>query len=197
MRNYFTKNCSGGPQTKPFWDTIKPYFTDKGTHGSSIMLRENDEIITDDLSVARIFNDYFHRITLELGDGDDVNEMIIDEIRKKYRALPNMQTILRRSEHANAFHFAYVTVDQVDKMLRQLDIKKSTGYDGLPAKMIRMVSSAIAPEIARLINAMIDQCSFPDMMKCAEISPVFKKDDALSKTKYRPVSILTSISKIF
>ena len=28
--------------------------------------------------------------------------------------------------------------------------------------------------LSPLINAMIDQCSFPGMMKCAEISPVFK-----------------------
>jgi len=197
MQNYFKKSCGGGPQTKSFWDTIKPYFTDKGTHGSSIMLRESDEIITDDLSIARIFNDYFHKVTVELGNGDDVSGLSNDEIQQKYLNHPSVQTILRSSERGNAFHFSHVTVDHVAKLLGQLDVKKSTGYDGLPAKMIRVVSHAIAPEIARLVNAMIDQCAFPDIMKYAEISPVFKKDDALNKSKYRPVSILTSASKIF
>ena len=34
-------------------------------------------------------------------------------------------------------------------------------------------------------------------MKCAEISPLFKKDDNLSQDNYRPVNVLTVISKIF
>ncbi len=34
------------------------------------------------------------------------------------------------------------------------------------------------------------------VLKCAELSPVFKKDDILDKTKYRPLSILPCISKI-
>ena len=38
---------------------------------------------------------------------------------------------------------------------------------------------------------------FPDNLKLADISPVFKKIDPLNKENYRPVSVLTSISKIF
>ena len=34
-------------------------------------------------------------------------------------------------------------------------------------------------------------------MKKAEIVPIFKKNDNLSKTNYRPVSVLTTLSKIF
>ena len=34
-------------------------------------------------------------------------------------------------------------------------------------------------------------------MKCAEVSPIFKKNGKLNKKNYRPVSVLTSISKIF
>ena len=39
--------------------------------------------------------------------------------------------------------------------------------------------------------------SFPCTMKCAEISPLFKKDDNLSRDNYWPVNVLTVISKIF
>ena len=34
-------------------------------------------------------------------------------------------------------------------------------------------------------------------MKCAEISPVFKKDDNLMWDNYKPVSVLTGVSKIY
>ena len=48
-----------------------------------------------------------------------------------------------------------------------------------------------------LLNSSLSQNVFPDDLKCAEVSPIFKKNDKLSKLNFRPVSILPSISKIF
>ena len=39
--------------------------------------------------------------------------------------------------------------------------------------------------------------TFPDSLKLAEITPVFKKKDALDKTNYCPVSVLPIVSKLF
>ena len=38
---------------------------------------------------------------------------------------------------------------------------------------------------------------FPEVSKFAEVSPTFKKNDSLSKEKYRPVSILSHVSKAY
>ena len=38
---------------------------------------------------------------------------------------------------------------------------------------------------------------FPDKLKCADIMPVFKKDDPTKAKHYRPVSALPGVSKIF
>ena len=46
-------------------------------------------------------------------------------------------------------------------------------------------------------NVAIDTGLFPNNMKLAGVSPVFKKGDRLDKANYRPVSILSSLSKIF
>ena len=39
--------------------------------------------------------------------------------------------------------------------------------------------------------------TFPDSLKIADVTPVFKKKDPLNKTKYRPVSVLPIVSKLF
>ena len=44
---------------------------------------------------------------------------------------------------------------------------------------------------------MIDNGIFPDSLKAANITPVFKKDSRTEKTNYRPVSILPNLSKIY
>ena len=38
---------------------------------------------------------------------------------------------------------------------------------------------------------------FPDDLKLAEVSSIFKKNDDLDKENYRPVSVLLNVSKVF
>jgi hypothetical protein len=38
---------------------------------------------------------------------------------------------------------------------------------------------------------------FPDRLKCARIKPLHKNDDSCGVSNYRPVSLLTSFSKVF
>ena len=51
--------------------------------------------------------------------------------------------------------------------------------------------------LADCINMAFDSCQFPDPLKIANITPVFKKGDKTDKSNYRPVSILPLISKVF
>ena len=43
----------------------------------------------------------------------------------------------------------------------------------------------------------ISTASFPEILKSAEVKPVFKKESRIDKQNYIPVSILPVISKIF
>jgi hypothetical protein len=45
-----------------------------------------------------------------------------------------------------------------------------------------------------LINLSIDTGVFPDSLKKAQVTPLHKKNDPLSKTNYRPVSVLPVFS---
>ena len=51
--------------------------------------------------------------------------------------------------------------------------------------------------LAELFNKLIEERSFPDDMKNADVSSLFKKDDNMSKKNYRPISLLPTIAKIF
>ena len=81
--------------------------------------------------------------------------------------------------------------------MKQFNIKKATGYDNIPGKIIRLAHKELSVPFANLINISLSRNVFPDIMECAEVSPIFKKDDNLLKGNFRPVSILTSISKIY
>ena len=56
----------------------------------------------------------------------------------------------------------------------------------------------IAEQLTNLINSTLINCHlFPLRKKVATVTPVFKKDDKLSKKDYRSISVLNVFSKVF
>ena len=49
------------------------------------------------------------------------------------------------------------------------------------------------PFVTKIINVSFENGCFPDELKLAEVSPLFKKNNNLDKENYRPVSILSSV----
>ena len=51
--------------------------------------------------------------------------------------------------------------------------------------------------LSSFFNVMVECCEFPDKLKEGEITSLFKNQVAMIKKNYRPITILTSESKIF
>ena len=78
-----------------------------------------------------------------------------------------------------------------------LSSKKVTGKGNTPAKTLKDSLSVYTKELATIINKCLKDGLFPNELKLADVWTVFKKDDDLNKEKYRPVSILSHMSKVF
>jgi hypothetical protein len=55
----------------------------------------------------------------------------------------------------------------------------------------------LATPLTTLYNTCIDQGEWPEDWKKGEWGPAFKKDDKQIKTNYRPITILTTVNKVF
>ena len=71
------------------------------------------------------------------------------------------------------------------------------GYDGISTKILKLSCPFISSPINYICNKMLFWCVFHDRLKYAIIKPLHKYDDRCEVSKYRPVSLLTSFSKIF
>ena len=59
-----------------------------------------------------------------------------------------------------------------------------------------MANMAFKP-LTLIINQSLITGIFPEKLKLAKVIPLYKKDDKLITNNYRPISLLTSISKLF
>ena len=188
MKTYFLERCSGGTKSGDFWKTIKPFFSKKGSSGEqTIVLNEFDKIVNDQKEVANHFNNFFSTVAENIG-----KDTVYDPSDH-----PSLIEIKKQNDCTNKFVFEKVTTDKVEKIINNINIKKATGADGIPAKIIKCSKSIIAPQITSILNMSIDQSVFPDKLKKAQVTPLYKKNDPLLKTNYRPVSVLCIFSKIF
>ena len=97
---------------------------------------------------------------------------------------------------ANSFKLNPISEQFVNTELSRLNINKSTGYDEIPARFLKDASSEIKGIVTYLINLSIYKNEFPDELKYAKIRPLFKKNKKTEAENYRPVSVLSNISKI-
>ena len=80
---------------------------------------------------------------------------------------------------------------------RILKLSNSCGYDEVPSKLLKLCSYYISSSLNYIHNRTLFTGVFPDRLKYATIRPLFKKDSKDDINNYRPISILTSFSKIF
>ena len=98
----------------------------------------------------------------------------------------------------DAFEFKPTEQETVSKLIDKLNPpKKATGADKISVKLLKLTKNTIVEPITKLINHSIKTCTFPNGFKRAQVSHLFKKDDAMTKSNYRPVSLLPITSKIF
>ena len=81
--------------------------------------------------------------------------------------------------------------------IKGLSPNKATTHNNIPPKILRQSAEVTANTLQLLFNNTISNSEFPENLKLAGVTPVFKKKNPLDKTNYRPVSVLPPISKCF
>ena len=95
------------------------------------------------------------------------------------------------------FNFQLLKVSDVESKLKNIDVKKATGYDKDPGKLLSKAYRKLSVPMTNVLNTCISRSEFPAVLKCAELNPIYKKKDNLAEENYGPVSVLTALSKIY
>ena len=89
-----------------------------------------------------------------------------------------------------------VNDDFIYKELCKLNPSKSTGTDNIPARFVKDAASVFKKPIGHIINLSIETNVVPKDLKNAWVVPLFKNIKRSEVGNYRPVSVLSVVSKI-
>ncbi len=83
LKWYLDIRCSSDNYRKnpsQFWSTIEPLFNDNSKSNSYINLNERDAVITNNVTICNIFNDYYVNVTNDIGEDEcvDLNVTLCD-----------------------------------------------------------------------------------------------------------------------
>jgi len=203
IRHYFNERCGDGCDPKDFYKIVRPFYSNKGMKSSChIQLLENDEIISNPSSVANVMNKNFVAVADSIGRPVDRqllqldDECFVNTSVERHKDHPSINLIQNHPEHHCDFEFRQVSPMKVETILGKLNTKKATGYDKIPAKLVKTAAPVISAPLSGIINDSFKQSKFPSQAKVAEVGPIYKKDSELDKNNYRPVSVLTCLSKV-
>jgi hypothetical protein len=96
-----------------------------------------------------------------------------------------------------AYHMTPVTNKEIKDIVKSLKLKHLYGYDEIPQYILKISLPFILSPLTYMCNKSPSLGVFPTRLKYSQINPIFKKGDRTDAANYRPISLLTSFSKIF
>ena len=86
--------------------------------------------------------------------------------------------------------------DEFEEAFKPLKVYKVHGHDGLDVNIITSVYEFIKKPLLKIFNESINLGIFPENMKIAKVTPIFKSGKKGLLTNYRSISVLSCFSEI-
>lgn len=105
---------------------------------------------------------------------------------------------LERETFCNSeFQFSPVSPEELGIIIDDLDTSKAAGWDNIDVKTVKECKNELKSVLCKLINQSLLCGKFPNALKIARVSPMYKAGNKEDPNNYRPISVLPILSKLF
>ena len=172
--NLVSKLTSVDPSVSAWWKTCNQISGMKPSHSGIPPLLKNDNLIFDDLEKADELNNYFAMQTLL-----DESHAVLPDLNMPENQLCDIE----------------LNETDVEDVLSILNNNKASGPDLINPRLLKEASTELKYPLCRLFNFSLSIGVFPTEWKKANVTPVFKNNNPNDVKNYRPISLLSVISK--
>jgi hypothetical protein len=178
--------------SKKMWESLKLLgYNHKAKSKDQIVLNVGNKVCYDPVTIAEYVNDFFvnvaNNLVKNLPNYADMYSAFSSKCKDFYKKLGVTPGMFVLQEIDKTF---------VLKHLKDLKPNKSTGLDDVSPRFLKDGAEQLSEVVTFLINLSIKHKIVPECTKHAKVTPLYKKKSRLDVGNYRPVSVLTSISKI-
>ena len=166
------------------WQLAKTFMNWNTAAGSPTQLESEGRLVLKAAEIASIMNKFF-----------------IDKVSKIRDCIENVPTsfvkcyTMMRGKRCK-LSLQHVSIKSVYKILKGLKTSKSTSIDGLDNFSTSLSAEIICKPLHHIITLALMQQKFPTLWKNSKVIPLHKKSSKLDCKNYRPVSILSPLSKV-
>jgi hypothetical protein len=173
MKEYFSELVEAKENSKNIWKAINQ-LTNKNKE--STLIRD----ITPDA-----LNHHFTTIA----------DKVINSDKFKDNNLSRLQEFCKTKNVKSKLEIPYMTVNDVYQALLHMKQTNTRGIDGLDGKILKISAPYITDSLTYIYNLCIDKSYIPKIFKEAKVIPLHKSGDTSDPSNYRPISILSNLSK--
>ena len=112
--------------------------------------------------------------------------------------IPNTQLKkFRTTNMMKSFCYDPISPEEVLLQLQNLTNQKASGPENIPNKFYKLLAPIISPFLSEIFNGCYEKRYFPFILKHAKVIPIHKSGRKDLDSNYRPISISSTVSKIF
>ena len=93
----------------------------------------------------------------------------------KYRKHPSIVAIRNKCENKGSFSFVGVDQKEIENEILKLDANKASQNSDIPMKLLKENVDIFNDFVCTSFNSSINMSKFPENLKLADITPVYKK----------------------
>ncbi|XP_053383663.1 uncharacterized protein LOC123535923 [Mercenaria mercenaria] len=160
-----------------YWKTLKQFIKSSSDNSQIPVLKQNDIYYTDNVDKANLLNTYFQAQTIT----DDSNKQLLS---------------IHTNQTAPLLDSISITQEEVAITLQSLTLGKAAGPDNINNRVLKELSQELAKPLCDLFNYSLSIGKVPTEWKLANVCAIFKKNDPKEVSDYRPISLLSTISKV-
>lgn len=166
---------------KAVWSIINYERCKNSESTKPIELTVDNRLIKDPLLVAEHLNNHFSTVA---------------EKALSNRQMPNLEKEPPVLANTPELILNPTTVSEISKIILDLKTKPSSGLDEISSKLLKHCKEEIIIPLTYIVNLSFKEGVFPNALKKSKVIPKFKKGDTTLVENYRPISLLSTISKV-